>query len=243
MFDFPSGPSIGQKYPASPVAGQPTYTWDGVKWKTSTVPIAGKLPVYTDGSAAMVAALTLSGNPVNATDAADKSYVDSNVGGGVPSGTVMVFYQAAAPTGWTQVSTHNDKALRVVSSAGGGSGGVNGFSTVMAQATVGGHTLSTGEVPPGIGSSGSNPISVAPAGDPTWNVPLTKGGWSGGVPQNFGGTDYFAFTSGTANPVTYTGSFSASNNIAVYSGGGGGSHNHPITMSMLYCDVILASKN
>ena len=33
--------------------------------------------------------------------------------------TVGVFYQAAAPTGWTQVTAHNDKALRLVNGAGG----------------------------------------------------------------------------------------------------------------------------
>jgi hypothetical protein len=31
--DFPASPSVGQKYPASPIAGIPTYTWDGEKWK------------------------------------------------------------------------------------------------------------------------------------------------------------------------------------------------------------------
>jgi hypothetical protein len=32
--DFPSSPSVGQKYPASPIAGVPTYNWDGEKWTT-----------------------------------------------------------------------------------------------------------------------------------------------------------------------------------------------------------------
>ena len=31
-----------------------------------------------------------------------------------PAGTRKLFYQATAPTGWTQVTTHNNKALRVV---------------------------------------------------------------------------------------------------------------------------------
>jgi hypothetical protein len=35
-FDFPATPTIGQKFPASPIAGVPTYTWDGEKWTTST---------------------------------------------------------------------------------------------------------------------------------------------------------------------------------------------------------------
>jgi hypothetical protein len=34
MLDFPSSPTNGQKYPASPIAGIPTYTWDGEKWTT-----------------------------------------------------------------------------------------------------------------------------------------------------------------------------------------------------------------
>lgn len=41
----------------------------------------------------------------------------------VPAGTAMVFFQAAAPTGWTKSTTHNNKALRVVSGTGGGNGG------------------------------------------------------------------------------------------------------------------------
>jgi hypothetical protein len=32
ILDFPASPSVGDKYPASPVANIPTYTWDGEKW-------------------------------------------------------------------------------------------------------------------------------------------------------------------------------------------------------------------
>jgi hypothetical protein len=46
-----------------------------------------------------------------------------------PSGTVMVFHQTAAPTGWTKSTTHNDKALRVVSGDGGGNGGTHDLSS------------------------------------------------------------------------------------------------------------------
>lgn len=34
--NFPSSPTLGQKYPASPIAGMPTYTWDSEKWTTAT---------------------------------------------------------------------------------------------------------------------------------------------------------------------------------------------------------------
>jgi hypothetical protein len=64
-----------------------------------------------------------------------------------PAGTVMLFYQAAAPTGWTKLTTQNDKVLRVVSGAGGVAGGTNSFSSVMAQTVVGNTTLSVAQLP------------------------------------------------------------------------------------------------
>jgi hypothetical protein len=47
----------------------------------------------------------------------------------IPAGSVKTFFQAAAPTGWTQVTTQTDKMLRVVSGAGGGSGGAVGIAS------------------------------------------------------------------------------------------------------------------
>ena len=47
-FDFPASPSVGQKYPASPVAGVPTYTWDGEKWTTIGGAVSGGLAVCYD---------------------------------------------------------------------------------------------------------------------------------------------------------------------------------------------------
>jgi hypothetical protein len=45
-----------------------------------------------------------------------------------PAGTLMLFQQTTAPLYWTKQTTHNDKALRVVSGAAS-SGGTNAFST------------------------------------------------------------------------------------------------------------------
>ena len=61
-----------------------------------------------------------------------------------PAGTAMLFAQSAAPTGWTKSTTHNDKALRVVSGATGGSAaGTVAFSTVFSKTASDGATLST----------------------------------------------------------------------------------------------------
>jgi len=61
----------------------------------------------------------------------------------IPVGTVMCFFQAAAPTGWTQVTTQNDKLLRVVSGVGGGSAG----NWTITGVTVDGHAVSIAEMP------------------------------------------------------------------------------------------------
>jgi hypothetical protein len=52
------------------------------------------------------------------------------------AGTTLLFYQASAPTGWTQVTTQNNKALRVVSGTGGGTGGTSSFTAVFASRSV-----------------------------------------------------------------------------------------------------------
>ena len=123
--------------------------------------------------------------------------------------TVSVFYQAAAPTGWTQVTAHNDKALRLVNGTGGGfgfgntaGGGGNSFtqtfpnstagvavtfsSTVPVSGTVGGHTLTTAEIPDHTHDSQTGGTAAASGGGSNFRVPGTN--QTGGVtsPQGIG---------------------------------------------------------
>ena len=64
-----------------------------------------------------------------------------------PTGTAMLFAQAAAPTGWTKSTTHNDKALRVVSGATGGAGaGSVEFSTVFGRTASDASSLSIAQL-------------------------------------------------------------------------------------------------
>jgi hypothetical protein len=67
----------------------------------------------------------------------------------MPTGTAVVFFQAAAPTGWTKVTTVNDKALRVVSGAtGGATGGAIAWSTAFSgSGTVGSTVLTVNQIP------------------------------------------------------------------------------------------------
>lgn len=147
--DFPSSPAVGQTYPSTPVTGVPTYTWDGQKWTTQGAGAIGKTPIFTDGTTAMTAALTLSGDPVNPTDAADKNYVDTRAPPPpFASGTTMMFIQAAAPTGWTRVTTNDDALLRIVGTATPGTGGTNGFVAGYNNvSSTGNFTLATAQCP------------------------------------------------------------------------------------------------
>ena len=159
----------------------------------------------------------------------------------IPSGTVMLFYQAAAPLGWTKQTTHNDKALRVVSGAGGGAGGSNPFSTVMAQSVTGNHTLVAAEMPNMASSSGSITITVNPGGNPNLFAPVAGSGWAGLAVITTASSN-FAPVTGTS--VTYVSAFSGTNTIASNTTNDGGqAHSHPITMGIQYLDVILASKD
>lgn len=68
----------------------------------------------------------------------------------IPSGTLMLFQQTTAPTGWTKGTTHNNKALRVVTGTAS-SGGTVAFTTAFASqavsGTVGSTTLTTSQIP------------------------------------------------------------------------------------------------
>ncbi len=72
---------------------------------------------------------------------------DIQIFGDPPSGTVMLFVQDLAPTGWTKGATHNNKTLRVVTGTPG-TGGTDSFTTVFnsSKATQG-HPLSISEMP------------------------------------------------------------------------------------------------
>lgn len=75
------------------------------------------------------------------------SLVGSSTADPIPTGTKWAFYQAAAPSGYTQDTSLNDYALRIVSGTGAGTGGSVNFSTLFGRTAVDGHTLTVGEMP------------------------------------------------------------------------------------------------
>lgn len=96
------------------------------------------MSVYTDLSTRFTYKHLLLWSEMDGLAQNDKFFKDN----GWADATVKPFFQAAAPTGWTQVVTQNDKLIRVVSGAGGGSGGSTGLSsTISLNHTA--HSIST----------------------------------------------------------------------------------------------------
>lgn len=150
-----------------------------------------------------------------------------------PAGTVMLFRQTAAPTGWTKDTTNfNDSALRVVTGTVA-SGGTVGFTTAFASQTPAGSvSVNTSGL-----SAGATTLSISQMPSHSHSMNMYAGNvWS----------TQMAFLSDMNN-------FRQPSTNAT---GGGGSHSHSmsgsatatftgtaIDMAVKYCDVIFATKD
>jgi hypothetical protein len=68
--------------------------------------------------------------------------ISGRIADAFPSGTKMLFNQTSAPVGWVKDTTHDNKALRVVSGTAGTGGSVN-FTTAFANQSLSGSTGDT----------------------------------------------------------------------------------------------------
>ena len=141
---------------------------------------------------------------------------------GFASGTLMLFQQTAAPTGWTKQTTHNDKSLRIVSGAAG-SGGATAFTSVFGSSkTTGNRTLSTAQ-----SASHSHQMTTGDTSGASLNV--YRGSSGAGSGQYQPNDDKNSISSGTL--------------LASGSSGSGSSHNHTLSLDLQYVDLIIASKD
>lgn len=148
----------------------------------------------------------------------------------IPSGTVMLFVQTTAPVGFTKSTTHNNKALRVVSGTAS-TGGTVAFTTAFASqavtgtianttatGTVGNTTLVESQMPSHNHSQiGVNNLNGLSAGSGAASGATTNTGSKGG-----NGAHNHSFT-GTAHNHTFTGT--------------------AIDMAVQYVDTIIATKD
>ena len=205
-----------------------------------TTGVTGTLPVANGGtgattltannvllgngtSALQVVAPSTTGNVLTSDGTTWTSSAPAAGGTVIPAGTVILFYQAAAPTGFTQVTTQNNKALRVVSGTGGVAGGTTAFSTVFANQTV---TTSVSIS----GTSGATTLSTSQI--PSHTHPLNSGcDGSGG--NTGGGNNQGTATGSAGGGGSHTHSFS----------GSGSGTSSAVTLNVQYIDIILCSKN
>jgi hypothetical protein len=146
------------------------------------------------------------------------------------SGTAMMFVQTSAPTGWTKSTTHDNKALRVVSGTAS-SGGSVAFTTAFASQTPAGSINVSGL------SAGATTLSEA-------QIPAHAHIYSArGLHDTSGGS---VTAQGVGNPATTT--------LSTNNTGGGGSHTHTVSgsatftgtainLAVQYVDVIIATKD
>jgi hypothetical protein len=211
-----------------------------------TTGVTGTLPVANGGTGAatLTANNVLLGNGTSAVQFVAPSttgnvltsdgttWTSAAAGGGFPAGTALLFNQTAAPTGWTKSTTHDNKALRVVTGTVG-SGGSVGFTTALATPSVSGTTSISVSIS---GTTGATTLSTS-------QIPSH----SHGVFNQTETGPVRAFSTNTTSPQ---GSTAAE--------GGGGSHTHSFsgsgsgsgsltsgvaTINVQYVDVIIATKN
>ncbi len=107
-----------------------------------------------NSDAAYMAAGTVKANLTGASAAPTDSTVQNLASAifayGFPTGTKMLFVQTSAPTGWTKDTTHDNKALRIVSGTAGTGGTVDftaAFASQTVAGTVGDTTLTLNQIP------------------------------------------------------------------------------------------------
>ena len=157
------------------------------------------------------------------------------------SGTVMFFQQTSAPTGWTKSTSHNNKAIRIVSGTVG-TGGNSAFTTAFASYTPAGNVSVSGSVSMS-GNIGSTTLSTNQI--PSHSHTFSAGGFADG------GGNFAPYLTGQRQGQSWS-----TNNT-----GGGGSHNHNHNLSgsltvnssnfsgsakdlaVQYVDTIIATKD
>lgn len=194
----------------------------------------------------------------NSTRLATTAYVDAQAvlaasSSGFASGTKLLFAQATAPTGWTKSTTHDNKALRVVSgSTGGSSGGSVAFTAAFTSQTVSG-TVGYSAV-----SGVTEPTTLTPNQMPAHQHAIVSNTGTGGT---LTGANYIdsAYTGYNTNDDYALRGISGAATLGLTSAAGAseghshsftnqGNHNHTfsgtgINLAVAYVDVIIATKN
>ena len=206
-----------------------------------SVTVGGNLSVT--GTTTLTGAATLAGRAIDA----------------FPTGTKMLFQQTTAPVGWTKDTTHDNKALRVVSGTAGSGGSVN-FTTAFGSQNVGATTLTTAQIPvhnhtfSGSGTTGDAGGHGHTVNDPGHNHAYSQaaaispagGGSLGGGDGNLNTSITFNIPSRTTGvTINAVGNHAHSVSVSGSTGnaGSGNSHTHTLDLAVQYVDLIICTKS
>jgi hypothetical protein len=240
--------AVGNALISGGIAAAPTYGKIGL-----ATHVSGTLPVASGGTGqtSLTANNVILGNDTssvnfvapgsngNVLTSNGTTWTSAAAAGGFPAGTAMLFVQTSAPTGWTKSTTHDNKALRVVSGTAS-SGGTVAFTTAFASQAVNGTNADT--------TATNQSFTLTSTEIPSH---------SHGPPQGTNMTGYMGYLS-AGGTILASGSAARVNNVLVTQSGltgGGGSHNHTqnahthtftgtaINLAVQYVDVIIATKD
>lgn len=148
------------------------------------------------------------------------------------AGTVMLFGQTAAPTGWTKDTTnYNNSGLRIVTGTASTGGSVD-FTTAFASQTPTGSVTITSVS----GSAGATTLTTPQIPSHTHGVPGVGGNEGSGL------SPYQNITPGSYS-TTATGGGGSHNHPFSFSSGSGTFSGNAINLAVKYVDVIRASKD
>ena len=178
-----------------------------------------------------------------------------SLGSAIPTGTAAVWQQTNAPTGWTKVTTHNNKAFQLTTGTAS-SGGTVAFTTAFTlhtptgtigntvdTGTVGGTAVSTSQIP-----SHTHTFTTNTTGDHSHGV-QNGGGTLGGSGSGNTVASTNTATTGSAGAHTHTGTTAAAGSGATHTHTyTGNSHGHTFTgtgidLRVQYVDFIIATKD
>ena len=182
-------------------------------------------------------------DPTLDQDATTKAWVNAAIASAVAppfvAGTYMLFIQTAAPTGWTKSTTHNNKALRIVSGTAGTGGSVD-FTTAFASQSVTGTTNATTATGT-IGTSGATTLSTSqmPSHTHTYSVPnsiIGANGCSNAWAASLTGSNTTGAEGGGGSHTHSGGTFTGNSHTHTFTG-------NAIDLAVAYVDAIIAVKN
>lgn len=203
-----------------------TITWAKIKEKLGD-PIKTGLESVDDNVAAACSTLDSSITSAESSITTISGNITSETGVlSAPDATELFFVQTAAPTGWTKITTHNDKAIRLISGTVS-TGGSTAFTSVFTSRSI------TSSIMPSHSHTVAVTNQAVTLNSTTWSVSVSfsEDGYDNTANQRNAYTGGSYSTTALAATVSHSGTTGST---------GSGT---AMDFDVQYVDIILASKD